>query len=201
MTAIEPFTIDIPQEDLDDLLDRVARARWANELPFDQVHRGEGGPGPILPGWEYGVPLDYVRRLARYWVDGFDWRAQEARLNEFPQYTAEIDGQNVHFAHVRSANPDATPLILTHGWPNTFVEYLGLVGPLTDPAARNPRSPRWTARIHGCSRAAASTMAPVPSVDPSSTITHRDGRTVCRLMDATVPGRCCSSSLTGLTTT
>jgi pimeloyl-ACP methyl ester carboxylesterase len=135
MAAIEPFTIDIPQADLDDLLDRVARTRWANELPFDEVHRGDSGPGPILPGWEYGVPLDYVRRLARYWVDGFDWRAQEARLNEFPQYTTEIDGQNVHFAHVRSANPDATPLILTHGWPNTFVEYLGLVGPLTDPAA------------------------------------------------------------------
>jgi pimeloyl-ACP methyl ester carboxylesterase len=135
MTAIEPFTIAIPQADLDDLLDRVTRARWANELPFDQVHRGVSEPGPIPPGWEYGVPLQYVQRLARYWTDGFDWRVQERRLNESPQYTTEIDGQTIHFAHVRSENPDATPLILSHGWPNTFVEYLGLVGPLTDPGA------------------------------------------------------------------
>jgi pimeloyl-ACP methyl ester carboxylesterase len=132
--TITPFRIAIPQADLDDLADRLARTRWADELPGKEVIAGGAGT-PSPPGWEYGVPVSYVRDLVERWRTSFDWRAREAELNEYPQYVTEIDGQRIHFVHVRSAQPDATPLILTHGWPNSFVEYLGLVGPLTDPAA------------------------------------------------------------------
>jgi epoxide hydrolase len=137
MTAtiqITPFRVDIPQSQLDDLADRLARVRWANELPADQVTDGVQR-GPIMPGWEYGVPLEYVQRLVDYWRTGYDWRAFEAKLNEYPQFTTEIDGQNIHFLHVRSPEENATPLILTHGWPNSVFEYLDLIGPLTDPAS------------------------------------------------------------------
>jgi pimeloyl-ACP methyl ester carboxylesterase len=129
---IQPFRIDIPKADLDDLADRLARTRWANELPLDT-----SGPqqGLIPPGWEYGVPVGYVRDLVDHWRHKYDWRAWEARLNEIPQYTTTIDGQNIHFLHVRSPEPDALPLILSHGWPNTFLEYVEFVGPLTDPRA------------------------------------------------------------------
>ncbi|MFB4310452.1 epoxide hydrolase family protein [Actinomadura sp. GTD37] len=130
---ITPFRVDVPQADLDDLRDRLARTRFADELPESEVTDG-AQKGPVQPGWEYGVPVSFVRDLVARWID-FDWRAQEARINEFPQFTTEIDGELIHFLHVRSAEPDATPLILTHGWPNTFVEYLDLIGPLTDPAA------------------------------------------------------------------
>ncbi|MEV7551330.1 epoxide hydrolase family protein [Amycolatopsis sp. NPDC089917] len=133
-TEIRPFTVDVPQSELDDLADRLARVRWANELPADQVTDGVQR-GPVTPGWEYGVPLDYVQRLVAYWRDGYDWREWEAKLNQYPQFTTEIDGQNVHFLHVRSPEPDATPLILTHGWPNSVFEYLDLIDRLTDPKA------------------------------------------------------------------
>ncbi|GGV29955.1 hypothetical protein GCM10010182_61250 [Actinomadura cremea] len=132
-SEIRPFRVDIAQTDLDDLRDRLVRTRFADELPESQVTDGIQ-KGPIQPGWEYGVPVSFVRDLVTRWID-FDWRAQEARINAFPQFTTEIDGQTIHFLHVRSPEPDATPLILTHGWPNTFVEYLDLIGPLTDPAA------------------------------------------------------------------
>ncbi|MFE6613493.1 epoxide hydrolase family protein [Amycolatopsis sp. NPDC057786] len=131
-TEIKPFRIDIPQAELDDLADRLARVRWANELPADQVTDGVQR-GPVTPGWEYGVPLEYVRRLVSYWREGYDWRKWEAKLNEYPQFTTEIDGQNIHFLHVRSPEPDAKPLILTHGWPNSVFEYLDLIDRLTDP--------------------------------------------------------------------
>jgi epoxide hydrolase len=131
---IRPFRIDVSQADLDDLHERLMRTRWANELPTES--RTSGGQGGLVPpGWEYGVPLDYVKNLVEYWLSGYDWREWEAKLNSCPQFTTTIDGQNIHFLHVRSLEPDATPLILTHGWPNTVVEYLGLVGPLTDPRA------------------------------------------------------------------
>ncbi len=110
---IVPFRIDIDDRDLADLRERLARTRWPRQLP------GEG--------WQRGVPVDYLRELAEYWRDGYDWRAQEAALNEFPQFTTEIDGLEVHFLHVRSAAPDALPLILTHGWPNSFVEFSTLI--------------------------------------------------------------------------
>ena len=118
---IRPFRIDIPQADLDDLNDRLARTRWPRELPGI--------------GWSRGVAGDYLEGLADYWGAGFDWRAQEARINTFPQFTTEIDGQTIHFLHVKSAEPNATPLLLIHGWPGSFVEFIDLIGPLTDPAA------------------------------------------------------------------
>ncbi len=120
VVGMKSFHIAIPQPDLDDLRQRLRRTRWARQLPG---------------GWSRGVTVEYLRELAAYWADGFDWRAQEARLNAFPQYTTEIDGQTVHFAHVRSPEPDAVPLILTHSWPNSFAEFLDVIGPLTDPRA------------------------------------------------------------------
>jgi epoxide hydrolase len=118
---IRSFRIDIPQADLDDLRARLNRTRWPDQLPG--------------VGWDYGIPLDYVQELAEYWRDAYDWRAQERRLNEFPQFTTTIDGQNVHFLHVRSAEPGALPLVMTHGWPGSIAEFMEVIGPLTDPAA------------------------------------------------------------------
>jgi hypothetical protein len=118
---IQPFRVDVPQRDLDDLQERLARTCWPDELPD--------------VGWSHGVPLGYVRELVDYWRTGYDWRAYEAKLNSYPQFTTTIDGQTVHFLHVRSAEPDALPLIATHGWPMSVAEYLDLIGPLTDPRA------------------------------------------------------------------
>jgi epoxide hydrolase len=120
-STISPFRAEVPQADLDDLQQRLARVRWPDELPD--------------AGWAYGVPLSYARELVAYWQKRFDWRAQEARLNQHPQFVTEIDGQRVHFLHVRSPEPDALALICTHGWPMSVFEYLDLIGPLTDPRA------------------------------------------------------------------
>jgi epoxide hydrolase len=121
VTEIRPFRIDIPQADLDDLRDRLARTRWPDELPGT--------------GWDRGVPLGYLQELAGYWRDGYHWRTHEAALNQHPQFTTTIDGTRVHFLHVRSPQPDALPLVLTHGWPGSVVEFLEVIGPLTDPGA------------------------------------------------------------------
>ena len=118
---IRSFRIDIPQADLDDLADRLARTRWPDELPG--------------VGWSRGVPLDYIKELAEYWREGYDWREWEAKLNSYPQFTTAIDAQNIHFLHVRSSEPDALPLILTHGWPGSVAEFMEIIGPLTDPRA------------------------------------------------------------------
>jgi pimeloyl-ACP methyl ester carboxylesterase len=120
--AIQPFRIAIDQADLDDLHARLARTRW---------------PATSLPdgGWSRGVPLDYLRRLAEHWRTRYDWRAQEARLNAWPQWVTEIDGQPIHFLHVKSPEPNALPLIITHGYPSSVAEFLALLGPLTDPRA------------------------------------------------------------------
>ena len=118
---IRPFRIDIPQADLEDLHRRLDAARYPDEIPGF--------------GWRRGVPLDYLNKLVGYWRHTFDWRTQEARLNQLPQFTTEIDGQRVHFLHVRSPEPDAVPLLLTHGWPGSIVEFLDVIGPLSDPAA------------------------------------------------------------------
>jgi pimeloyl-ACP methyl ester carboxylesterase len=119
--TVHPHRIDIPQAQLDDLHTRLDLTRWPDELPD--------------AGWEYGASLPYVRDLAAYWRGAYDWRKHEAALNDLPQYVTEIDGARVHFLHVRSPEPDALPLILTHGWPGSIVEFLGLVGPLSDPRA------------------------------------------------------------------
>ena len=118
---IKPFTVDIAQAELDDLRYRLARTRWPDELPG--------------VGWDYGVERSYLEHLVEYWVDEYDWRAHEARLNEVPQFTTTIDGQNVHFLHARSPEPDAVPLVITHGWPSTVSDFLDIIGPLTDPRA------------------------------------------------------------------
>jgi pimeloyl-ACP methyl ester carboxylesterase len=127
---IEEFRISVPQADLDDLADRLARTRWPSSLPGAAWDRGVPGAG-----WERGVPVGYLHELAEYWRDGFDWRAQEARLNSYPQYTTRIDGQKIHFLHVKSPEPDATPLLLLHGWPGSVVEFTRVIGPLSDPRA------------------------------------------------------------------
>src|SRR4051812_29731361 len=116
--TMTPFRIDIPQADLDDLRVRLAQARWPDELPG---------------GGDYGVSQSYVRALADHWQSAYDWRTVEARINRYPQFTTEIDGQRVHFLHVRSPEPDALPLIVTHGWPGSIVEFLDVIDLLTDP--------------------------------------------------------------------
>jgi epoxide hydrolase len=120
---IRPFRIDIPQPDLDDLTDRLDRTRWPSEIPGI--------------GWDRGVPLDYLKELAEYWSTTYDWRKHEAELNEYPQFTTTVDGQNIHFLHVRSPQPDAFPLILSHGWPGSVVEFLDVIGPLSDPSTHS----------------------------------------------------------------
>jgi pimeloyl-ACP methyl ester carboxylesterase len=120
-SEIRPFRVDVPQADLDDLRERLARTRWPDELPDAE--------------WTRGVPVAYLKGLAEYWRSGYDWRAHEARLNQFPQFTTEIDGQTIHFLHVTSPEPDATPLLLMHGWPGSFIEFINVIGPLTDPKA------------------------------------------------------------------
>ncbi len=120
-TRIRPYRISVPQADLDDLRERLARTRWTRDLPG--------------AGWERGVPSGYLRELADYWAQDFDWRAHEAALNAYPQFITTIDGASVQFLHLRSAQPDATPLLLLHGWPGSIVEFLDMIGPLTDPAA------------------------------------------------------------------
>ncbi|MEU2347986.1 epoxide hydrolase family protein [Modestobacter sp. NPDC049651] len=115
-----PFRVDVPSADLDDLRERLARTRW----PVEQRLEGRRG-----------LPLDQVRALAARWADGWDWRAQEAALNRWPQLTTTIDGTLVHALHVRSPQPGAPTLVLLHGWPGSVVEFARVVGPLTDPAA------------------------------------------------------------------
>jgi epoxide hydrolase len=118
---MQPFRVEIPQSSLDDLHRRLAATRWPERLP--EV------------GWERGVPTAYLRELTEYWQERYDWRAAEARLNGYPQYTTEIDGATIYFLHVRSPEPDATPMVMTHGWPGSVVEFLDVIGPLTDPRA------------------------------------------------------------------
>ncbi|MFD7629011.1 epoxide hydrolase family protein [Streptomyces sp. NPDC059851] len=117
--SIRSFRIDIPQSQLDDLHARLAATRWPDELPG--------------VGWSRGVPLAYLKDLAEHWRTAYDWRVHEAALNEHPQYMTTIDGQNIHFLHVRSPEPDATPLVLLHGWPGSVVDFLDVIGPLSDP--------------------------------------------------------------------
>lgn len=124
MTADEdigPFRIDVPEADIDDLHRRLDAARWPDELPG--------------VGWSHGVAGSTLAPLARYWRAVYDWRAHEARLNTIPQFTTTIDGLLVHFLHVRSAHADATPLLVTHGWPSTVADLTGILGPLTSPEA------------------------------------------------------------------
>lgn len=123
---IRPFRVEIGQADLDDLHDRLVRTRLPRPVPGDD--------------WEYGTPNHYLSEMVEHWRDGFDWRAEEARMNAFPHYLTEIDGQTIHFIHVPSAEADATPLLLAHSYPGSFVDFLDMIGPLTDPVAHGGRA-------------------------------------------------------------
>ncbi|WP_406643023.1 epoxide hydrolase family protein [Amycolatopsis sp. WGS_07] len=118
---VRPFAVSIPDSDIDDLKRRLAGTRWPDPETVDD--------------WSQGVRVENARSLAGYWQHGYDWRRFESALNRFPQFLTEIDGLDIHFIHVRSKNPDALPLLLTHGWPGSIVEFLKLIGPLTDPVA------------------------------------------------------------------
>jgi pimeloyl-ACP methyl ester carboxylesterase len=118
---ITPFRIDISDAALDDLRDRLHRTRWAEAETVDD--------------WSQGVPLAYLQEVCEYWGNGYDWRVSEARLNQFPQFRTDIDGLGIHFLHVRSPHDDALPLVITHGWPGSIVEFHKVIAPLTDPTA------------------------------------------------------------------
>ncbi|GIP17697.1 microsomal epoxide hydrolase [Paenibacillus montaniterrae] len=117
---IQPFRVHVSQEDIDDLKRRLDRSRY---------------PQLVDTGWERGVPLAYLQELAAYWQHQFDWRKQEAFFNQFPHYITTIEGQNIHFLHIRSQEPNAKPLMLIHGWPGSFIEFLYVIEPLTNPIA------------------------------------------------------------------
>ncbi|HLM89353.1 MAG TPA: epoxide hydrolase [Streptosporangiaceae bacterium] len=122
-TEIRPFRVDMPDEAIADLRRRIAATRWpAKEVVADRSQ---------------GVQLATIQELARYWAADYDWRACEARLNALPQFTTEIDGVDIYFIHVKSRHAGALPLIITHGWPGSVIELLGVIGPLTDPAAHD----------------------------------------------------------------
>ena len=123
------FTIDVPDDVLDDLKQRIRRTRWPDPSP--------------APAWEQGTDLDYLHRLLDYWADTFDWRARERELNGYPHFQAELDGVLIHFIHARSTQTGAIPLILTHGWPSTFAEYVSLVPLLTEPRAHGIDGPAF----------------------------------------------------------
>jgi pimeloyl-ACP methyl ester carboxylesterase len=116
--TIAPFRVEVPEAELDDLRARLERTRWPQREPVDD--------------WSQGVPLAYVQELCDHWAHGYDWRATEARLNALPQFRTDIDGLDIHFVHVRSPNPDALALLLTHGWPGSIVEFLKVIGPLSE---------------------------------------------------------------------
>lgn len=121
MSDIHSFEISASEEELDDLRRRLKATRWPNEEPVDD--------------WSQGIPLSYVQEVCAYWADGYDWRERESLLNRFPQFTTEIDGIDIHFVHARSPEKTALPLVITHGWPGSIVEFQKVIGPLSDPAA------------------------------------------------------------------
>ncbi len=124
--AIRPFRLDVPEAALDDLRRRLADARWPERETVDD--------------WSQGTPLSVLRELCDYWRDSYDWRRCEARLNALGQHVTAIDGLDIHFLHVRSPHEHALPLILTHGWPGSVIEFLDAIGPLTDPVAHGGRA-------------------------------------------------------------
>ena len=119
--SVKPYKLSIPQSQLDDLRNRIKNTRWPNQI------KGAS--------WERGVPISYLKELADYWLNTYDWQKQEAELNKYDQFTTEIDGQLIHFLHVRSKEAEATPLLLSHGWPSSSVEYLKVIDQLTNPQA------------------------------------------------------------------
>ncbi len=123
---MQPFKIDVSQSVLDDLQLRLKNTRWPDEIED--------------AGWDYGTNREYLKQLAYYWQTDYDWRAQEAKLNEFAQFKAEVDGLNIHFVHIEGKGPNPTPLLLVHGWPDSFFRMVKLIPLLTDPAAHGGRA-------------------------------------------------------------
>ncbi len=126
MSAIVPFRIAVPDGDLTDLRERLHRTRWPER--------------ECVADWSQGIPLDYTRELAAYWADEYDWRAREQALNRFDHFTTEIDGLSIHFIHQRSPHADAFPLVITHGWPGSIVEFHKVIEPLADPTKHGGRA-------------------------------------------------------------
>lgn len=120
---MKQFKIQISQNEINDLNERLTKTRWPNEM--------------INEGWKKGAPTDYLKKLADYWLTKFDWKKQEAQLNKYPQFITEIDGQNIHFLHIKSGNANATPLMLIHGWPGSFADFINVIEPLTNPGNEN----------------------------------------------------------------
>ena len=118
---IKPYRISVGDDVLDDLKSRLRNTRWPE--------------AELVEDWSQGAPLKWIKDICRYWAEEYDWRGREARLNRFAQFTTEIDGLDIHFLHVRSPHPEAMPLIITHGWPGSVVEFHKVIEPLTDPTA------------------------------------------------------------------
>lgn len=119
--AIQPFHIETPQADLDDLKRRLRAARFPE--------------AETVPDWSQGIPLAYIKELVTHWADAHDWRACEAQLNALPQFTTDLDGLDIHFLHIRSPHDEARPLLMTHGWPGSILEFMDIIAPLTNPTA------------------------------------------------------------------
>ncbi len=118
---LRPFQIDVPQPVIDDLRQRLQRTRWPEPAP--------------VPGWQQGVPLAWLQAICQHWASGYDWPQRQALLNRHPQFITQLDGLDIHFLHLRSPHAGAMPLLLTHGWPGSVVEFQKVIGPLTDPSA------------------------------------------------------------------
>ena len=155
-----PFRIDIPDSVLDDLRERLDRTRWPDAIPDT--------------GWDYGADVAYVRELCDYWRNEYDWRAQEAALNAWPQFLCEVDGVDIHYWHVRGQGPNPHPLLLTHGWPGSMFEFLELIGPSPTPpptaatpptpsTSSSPPSPASAGAANRRSAAGAPPASPTPS--------------------------------------
>jgi len=121
MSQITPFEIDIPDAQLDDLKQRLANTRWPE--------------AELVDDWSQGTPLSYVKEVCEYWGKEYDWRERERLLNRFPQFKTNLGGLGIHFVHVKSPEANATPLVMTHGWPGSIVEFQKVIGPLSDPVA------------------------------------------------------------------
>jgi epoxide hydrolase len=126
MTTLDPFRIAVPDDALADLRSRLAATRWPE--------------AECVTDWSQGIPLSYTQELATYWANEYDWRPREAALNQFDQFITEIDGLPIHFIHQRSKHPDAFPLVITHGWPGSIIEFGKVIAPLTDPTAHGGRA-------------------------------------------------------------
>src|SRR2546422_915240 len=137
---ITPFKVDVPQAALDDLKERLAKTRWPER--------------ETVGDWSQGVPLQKAQALVAYWRDKYDLRRFEARINAFPQYRTQIDGVGIHFIHLRSPQKNALPIILTHGWPGSVVEFMEVIGPLSDPT-RYGGEGRRTRSMSSCRRSQA----------------------------------------------